>query len=307
MKYLPMLAVKGNEEFLNSVNHIFEPKMDGTRCIAEIGKDVKLFNRRKRNITKRYPEIVASLQKFDNVIFDGEIICYNNGRPDFYRLQQREHIDNDFMIEVRAKLMPATFVIFDVLEIEGKSLISLPLMKRKEMLEEIWNNEKNLELIFYTNEGKKLWEEIKKMELEGVMAKEKESLYYPGERRKEWVKIKNLKSIDAIIVGYTSFKREISSLALGLYDDSNLIYIGKVGTGFDEKTMEWIKKRLKSIEKPPVINYEDAPPSIVWVKPELVAEIEYLEKTESNELRSPSFKRLRNDKVARECTMDQLN
>jgi len=303
MKYLPMLAVKGDESLLKSKKHIFEPKMDGTRCIAEIEKDVKLFNRREKNITKRYPEIVAALQKYDNVVFDGEIICYNNGKPDFYRLQQREHIDNDFIIEVRAKIMPATFIIFDILEIDGKSLLSIPLMERKRKLEEIWSDEKNLELIFYTNEGERLWEEIKKIGLEGVMAKEKDSLYYPGERRKEWVKVKNLKSIDAIIVGYTSFKREISSLALALYDDGKLIYIGKVGTGFDEKTIEWIRKRVKVVDKPVVANYEDAPSSIIWVEPELVAEVEYLEKTEKNELRSPSFKRLRNDKEARDCSI----
>ena len=306
MKYLPMLAVKGDESVLDSNKHIFEPKLDGTRCIAEIGKSVRLFNRRRKNITKRYPEIVSELKNFENVVLDGEIVCYNNGKPDFYRLQQREHIDNDFIIEIRAKLMPATYVVFDILEWNGKEMIKKPLMKRKEILEEIWNNGKHLELIFYTEKGKKLWESIKKIELEGVMAKEKNSFYYPGERREEWIKVKNVKSIDVVIVGYTSLKREISSLGMGLYDDGNLIYVGKVGTGFDEKTMELLKKMLKETSKPCVKNYEDAPANMIWVKPEVVAEIEYLEKTERNELRSPSFKRLRNDKEARDCHISQL-
>ncbi|MCD6222915.1 MAG: non-homologous end-joining DNA ligase [Thermoplasmata archaeon] len=306
MKYLPMLAVKGDESVLDSNKHIFEPKLDGTRCIAEIGKSVRLFNRRRKNITKRYPEIVSELKNFENVVLDGEIVCYNNGKPDFYRLQQREHIDNDFIIEIRAKLMPATYVVFDILEWNGKEMIKKPLMKRKEILEEIWNNGKHLELIFYTEKGKKLWESIKKIELEGVMAKEKNSFYYPGERREEWIKVKNVKSIDVVIVGYTSLKREISSLGMGLYDDGNLIYVGKVGTGFDEKTMELLKKMLKETSKPYVKNYEDAPANMIWVKPEVVAEIEYLEKTERNELRSPSFKRLRNDKEARDCHISQL-
>lgn len=306
MKYLPMLAVKGDESVLDSNKHIFEPKLDGTRCIAEIGKSVRLFNRRQKNITKRYPEIVSELKNFENVVLDGEIVCYNNGKPDFYRLQQREHIDNDFIIEIRAKLMPATYVVFDILEWNGKEMIKKPLMKRKEILEEIWNNGKHLELIFYTEKGKKLWESIKKIELEGVMAKEKNSFYYPGERREEWIKVKNVKSIDVVIVGYTSLKREISSLGMGLYDDGNLIYVGKVGTGFDEKTMELLKKMLKEVDKPCVKNYEDAPANMIWVKPEVVAEIEYLEKTERNELRSPSFKRLKNDKEARDCHISQL-
>ena len=306
MKYLPMLAVKGDESFLDSYNHIFEPKLDGTRCVAEVGKSIRLFNRRQKNIAKRYPEIVGELKNFENVVLDGEIVCYNNGKPDFYRLQQREHVESELIIEIRAKLMPATYVVFDILELKGKEMIKKPLMERKEILEEIWNNGKHIELIFYTEKGRKLWESIKKLELEGVMAKEKSSFYYPGERRKEWIKIKNVKSIDVVIVGYTSLKREISSLGMGLYDDGNLIYVGKVGTGFDEKTMELLKKMLKETSKPYVKNYEDVSPDMIWVKPEVVAEIEYLEKTDRNELRSPSFKRLRNDKEARECSISQL-
>ncbi|RLB58238.1 MAG: hypothetical protein DRG80_07380 [Deltaproteobacteria bacterium] len=190
---------------------------------------------------------------------------------------------------------------------KGKEMIRKPLMERKEILEEIWINGKHLESIFYTENGSELWKNVKKLELEGVMAKEKNSHYYPGERRKERIKIKNIKSVDVVIVGYTSIKREISSLGMGLYDENgDLLYIGKVGTGFDEKTMELIKNKLKEVEKPTVKNYENAPDNMIWVLPEIVAEIEYLEKTGRNELRSPSFKRLRDDKEARECLISQL-
>ena len=306
MKYLPMLAVKGGVEYLDSKKHIFEPKMDGTRCIAEINKEIKLFNRRKKNITRRYPEIVSELKGFKNAALDGEIVCYNNGIPDFYRLQQREHIENEFIIEIRAKIMPATYVLFDVLEVNGERVIEESLEERKKILEEIFNEGEHLELIYYTDNGRALWNEIKKRGLEGVMAKEKTSFYYPGERRKEWVKVKNLKSIDVIIVGYTSWKRKISSLGMGLYDNGELIYIGKVGTGFDEKLMDFIIDRFKKVNKPVVKNYEDAPSDMIWVKPELVMEVEYLEKTDKNELRSPSFKRIRMDKLPEECTIEQL-
>lgn len=305
MKYKPMLAVKGNESILFSNDHIFEPKMDGTRCIAEIGKEINLFNRRGKNITKRYPEIAEELKKFDNCVVDGEIICYNNGKPDFYRLQQREHIENDFMIEIRAKLMPATYVIFDVLEKNGKKLINIPLIERKKILKDLVKEGKHIQLIFYTYDGKKLWDEIKKFGIEGVMAKNRKSLYYPGERRKEWVKIKNLHSIDVVIVGYTSEKRGISAMGMGLYKNGALIYIGKVGTGFDNKMIEMIQKKLIKVDKPSVKNYK-AIEKMIWIKPNLVAEVEYLEVTEENELRSPSFKRFRNDKLPEECKFEQL-
>ena len=306
MKYKPMLAVKGNESVLFSNEYIFEPKMDGTRCISEIGKEINLFNRRGKNITKRYPEVVEELKKFDNCIVDGEIICYNNGKPDFYRLQQREHVENDFMIEIRAKLMPATYVIFDVLERNGKKLINIPLIERKKILKDLVKEGEHIQLIFYTYDGKKLWDEIKKFSLEGVMAKNRKSLYYPGERRKEWVKIKNLHSIDVVIVGYTSEKRGISAMGMGLYKNGELTYIGKVGTGFDNKMIEMIQKKLIKVDKPCVKNYKAAPEKMIWIKPNLVAEVEYLEVTEENELRSPSFKRFRNDKLPEECKFEQL-
>ncbi|HHF56115.1 MAG TPA: DNA ligase, partial [Thermoplasmatales archaeon] len=127
MKYAPMLCQKGDEGILDSNAYIFEPKLDGTRCIAEIGKEVKLYNRREKNISRRYPFICKELSKLDNVILDGEIVCYNKeGKPDFYLLQKREHVESDLVIEMRARLIPATYIIFDILEIDEKPLIKKP-------------------------------------------------------------------------------------------------------------------------------------------------------------------------------------
>ena len=303
MKYFPMLCKKAGEEVLNSSSHLFEPKLDGTRCIAEINEKVKLLNRRRRNIARRYPLISKELKKFKNCIFDGEIVCYNeNGLPDFYLLQKRE-IESPFMVELRAKIIPATYVIFDILEKNGKSVIEMPLEERKEMLNGI--KDEHIECIFYTENGKKLWEEVKKRNIEGVIAKEKGSKYYPGERRKEWVKIKNLKSIDVVIVGYTTFKREISSLAMALYKNDKLYYIGKVGTGFEKETIEYLLKKIEESDKPVVANPEKAS-QVIWVKPYFVAEVKYLEKTKDNELRTPSLIRLREDKPVEECTFEQI-
>ena len=139
MKYAPMLCQKGNESILDSNAYIFEPKLDGTRCIAEVNGEIKLFNRRNRNISRRYPFICKELEKYGNVVFDGEIVCYNReGKPDFYLLQKREHVDSDLIIEIRAKLIPATYVIFDILEMDGKSLVEKPLEERKGILNEIF-------------------------------------------------------------------------------------------------------------------------------------------------------------------------
>lgn len=307
MKYYPMLCKKGSINLLDSNNYIFEPKLDGTRCIAEINEKVKLYNRRGKNIRKRYPFICEELKKYKGFVFDGEIICYNKeGIPDFYLLQKREHVESDFIIEMRAKLIPAIYVIFDILEENGRSFINAPIEERKEKLDEIFKESKHLELIFYTENGHGLWEEIKKRKMEGIIAKEKGSRYYPGERRREWLKIKNLKSIDVVVAGYTAEKREISSLAMALYRDGKLFYVGKVGTGFDEYIMETLLKKMKKVDNPSVTNFEKAPPNVIWVRPEIVIEVEYLELTKDFELRSPSFKRIRDDKLPEECKYEQL-
>ena len=306
MKYAPMLCQKGDESILDSNAYIFEPKLDGTRCIAEVGKEVKLYNRREKNISRRYPFICKELSKVGNVILDGEIVCYNReGKPDFYLLQKREHVESDLIIEMRAKLIPATYVIFDILEMDEKPLIKKPIEERKEILNEIFSKSRHLEIIFFTENGKILWEEIRKRNLEGVIAKEKGSRYFPGERRKEWLKIKNVKSIDVIIIGYTTEKREISALGMGLYRGEKIYYVGKVGTGFEEEIMQHLLKNFERT-KPYAANAEKAPPHMIWVKPRFVAEVEYLEVTKDMELRSPSFKRLRNDKGPEECTFEQL-
>lgn len=307
MKYLPMLCKKGTKELLRSKDYIFEPKLDGTRCIAEINEEVNLFNRREKNIRKRYPFICQELKKYKGMVFDGEIVCYNKeGIPDFYLLQKREHIDNEFIIEIKAKLIPATYVIFDILEIDGKSLIEKPLEERKEILNDLFEKSAHLELIFSTPNGEALWKEIIKRDMEGVIAKKLGSKYYPGERRKEWLKIKNTKTIDVVIVGYTQEIREISALAMALWKDSKLYYIGKVGTGFDEELMNYMLKKFEKVDSPPVVNPENAPENVIWVKPKFVAEVEYLEITKDNELRAPAFKRLREDKSVDECTFEQV-
>lgn len=307
MKYLPMLCKKGDLSLLNNRDYIFEPKLDGTRCIAEVDNDVNLFNRRGRNIRRRYPEICEELKKYKGFIFDGEIICYNRrGVPDFYLLQKREHVDSDFLIKLRMKMFPATYVIFDVLEVKGKSLLDAPLEERRDVLMKNIQRTKHVEPIFFTGNGSKLWEEITRRNMEGIIAKRRGSKYYPGERREEWLKIKNLKNLDAIVVGYTQEKREISSLGVALIDGSSLVYIGKVGTGFDREVMEKLLKTFKVVEKAPVCNPEKAPDNMIWVKPEIVVEIEYMEVTKDRELRAPSFRRIRTDKPLKECTLDQF-
>jgi DNA ligase D-like protein (predicted ligase) len=294
--------------------YIFEPKMDGTRCIAEVFEDVRLINRRGRDISRRYPLIVKELGKIThNCVLDGEIVCFNEeGVPDFNLLQKREQIDSDILIEGRAKGIPATYVVFDILAREGEDLVEKPLSERKEVLDERVPDAEHIVKIVYEGDGRKLWDEMRKKGMEGVIAKRGESVYYPGRRKWDWLKLKNLKSIDVVLVGYTTEKREISALGMAPYRDADLVYIGSVGTGFTENSIQMLKREIKDLklktDKTPVVNPEKVfkPKGMKWIEPHLVAEIQYLEMTGGGELRAPSFKGVRWDKPVEECSFDQL-
>lgn len=280
-------------------------KLDGTRAIAYKNKDVKIINRRNFDITHRYPEIASSLKKLKgSMVLDGEIVVLNEkGIPDFYLLSEREHTDNKLRIELLSKTYPAKYVVFDILTINGKKLLNVPLVERKKILEKVVKEGNNLEVCMYTENGVELFEVVKKMKMEGVMGKVKNSFYFPGERRDCWLKIKFTKTMDCVICGLTEGKgkREklFGALVLGCYSDGKLKYVGKCGTGFGEKEMEEIKKSVKPGKCP----FEEKPrlENVFWVKPELVCEVRYMNLSRKKIMRAPSFLRLRYNKPPEEC------
>lgn len=304
-----MLAQIGTKKDLARKNYFYEPKLDGTRAIAYCNgrSSVSLVNRRDRDITFRYPEIEAELKSLQiNAVLDGEIIVYDkNGLPNFNLLQKREQISRKILIEIRSRQIPATYAIFDILKLNKKNLISLPLTERKKILESAINESRYIEIIPHTEDGRKLWKQVTKLKMEGVMAKPKNSRYYPGQRQKVWLKIKFLKTIDCIIAGFTQEIRVISALCLAVYDKGKLRYIGRVGTGFTEEFLKELHKELIKLKQksPPVFN-PPAKEGITWLRPEVVCEIEYLEISKDKILRAPSFQRLRFDKPPKECTLN---
>lgn len=280
----PMLAKIGDETILGKPGYIFEPKLDGIRALLHVGKTISFESRNGKDLTKRFSGIRIPPVKTTSCIIDGEIVAYDDkGNPDFNCLQ------ND---------APAVYVAFDILEKDGTSVREKPLMQRKEILRKILRENATVQIIFYTEQGKKLWSSMKKRGLEGVIAKKKDSVYQDGTRSDSWLKIKFTKTIDAIIVGFTQSKRKISSLGLGLYDDRDVAFIGKVGTGFDESFIEKFSPQLEKIK---TTKGTDLPKEIIPVKPRYVAEVEYLEFTPDWKLRAPVFKRLRDDKEISEC------
>jgi len=316
-KIKPMLA-KTSKPF-NDENFIFEIKFDGTRTIAYIDRnkeEVRLLNRRGFWFEYRYPEMKNLWKDIEanQAILDGELVIFNNGKPDFRLLAEREHVDEKTRIEILSKVNPATYVVFDVLYLDGKDLIDLPLIERKKILENIVReSERVLISVYVVGKGEEFFEEVKAKELEGIMGKRANSTYQIGKRSKDWLKIKILNSFDCIICGYTlgEGKREkyFGALLLGAWHEGKLRYLGRVGTGWEDKDLEEITNMLKRIEtdKNPFDIFEEEPAileKVKWVKPELVCEVKFMEFTEDLKLRAPSFVRLRNDKNIEECVLE---
>ena len=304
----PMLAQKATEPF-DDPDWIFELKWDGTRALCFYDKgQLRFQNRRLYEITTRYPELRVSV-KAERAILDGEVVVMEDGRPSFQALQQREHLVDDVRIARLAKEIPATYVAFDVLWVDGEDLTGLPLMERKARLTAIFEETPTAVLSdYFEGEGTAFYRICMERGLEGIMAKAKTSKYVLGKRSKYWKKIKAVKTIDCVVAGVTEGEgnREgtFGALVLALYDGDDLVCIGRVGTGFDANLRDLLLRRLKTLEAD--MPFKERPDLagdqvLFWCRPELVVEVEYLMLTPDRALRAPSFQRLSENQPAREC------
>jgi bifunctional non-homologous end joining protein LigD len=293
-------------------------KFDGTRTIAYVDKEkmsVRLLNRRGVYLEDRYPEMKDLWKDVEGkrVILDGELVILKDGKPDFYLLEEREHVSSKTRAELLAELNPVTYVVFDILHKDGQDLIDMPLKERRVLLEKTVKESSRLLLSTYVlSKGREFFEKVREKGLEGIMAKRLTSTYQVGKRSKGWLKIKALQTIDCLVCGYTKGegKREpyFGALLCGVWHEGKLRYVGRVGTGWDEKGLERITDILKKIEtkKSPFEEIDEDPAileKIRWVKPELIAEIRFMGLTEDLKMRAPAFVRLRNDKLPMDCTL----
>ncbi|HEV3474840.1 MAG TPA: non-homologous end-joining DNA ligase [Actinomycetota bacterium] len=305
--YAPMLAETAHEAF-DDPDWRFEPKLDGIRTLAYVFTDgTRLVSRTGRDHTEIYPEL-ANLARFVNAlqaVIDGEIVATDeNGRPSFHRLQQRMNLASPKEIERARRKIPVTLFAFDILWLDGRELISLPVEERRELLEQVTTETDHIRLSVTVEEkGTAFFESAKKLGFEGILAKRSGSVYRPGQRSKDWRKIKAVNTQECVVLGWTrgtgSRSATFGALLVGAYADGELRWIGQVGTGFTEAVLDDLLGRLEGLEQPkPAV----ADPGLKalkgarWVRPELVCEVEYLEITEGGKLRAPSFKGLRPDK-----------
>jgi bifunctional non-homologous end joining protein LigD len=284
---------------------LFEVKWDGFRAIAYVNDDFSLKSRNGNELRKNFPEISELKQLASNVVLDGELVVMKNGRPDFQSMQLRGKATKKLDIEKGMRELPATYVVFDILEKDGKPLLNLPLVERKKILRETVAEGKHVCLADYIDKsGEEYYKIAVSNGLEGVVAKRKDSVYEPGIRSESWLKIKPTRSCDCVIMGYTKGEGErestFGSLAVGLYNaKSQLEHVCNVSSGLTQSDLVALKEFLSKTDI-------EVNTKTTFVKPLLVCEVVYQSVTADGSLRAPRFVRVRFDKKISECCMDQL-
>jgi bifunctional non-homologous end joining protein LigD len=311
----PMLARAGKLP-ADERGWVFEIKWDGVRALVYSSPgDLRVESRNLKDITPQYPELARLNRALSShaAILDGEIVGFDgHGRPSFATLQRRMHVGSAAQVKRLAKETPVTYMIFDLLWLDGHSTMELAYGQRRELLDALaldgtsWQTPGPL-----TGKGKDVLAATAEQKLEGVLAKRLESTYEPGARSTAWVKIKNVGRQELVIGGWLPGEgrrsRRIGALLVGMYDaDGSFRYAGRVGTGFSDAELDRLAKLLKALQRDgsPFQTGERPPRGSVFCEPELVAEIEFTAWTAAGSLRHPSYKGLRGDKQASEVVRE---
>jgi len=312
----------------------YEIKWDGVRAMAAIESgEVSLCSRRGERMTKRYPELAAMgpAMKGTDAMLDGEVVAFTEaGIPSFQLLQRRMGLTTESTIQRRVAEVPVTFVAFDLVHLDGRSLVDEPYERRRELLDGLgfdgpsWQAPAN-----HSGEGAKLLAAARERGLEGIVAKRIGSAYLPGRRSDYWLKTRARRRQEFVIGGYNpgegGRRGRIGSLLLGYWDstreeaeklgrEQKLVYAGGVGTGFTEAMLDRMTKLLTPLVRDtspfelgedPIAKtrYRPGGPA-VFCEPELVGEVEFTEWTFEGTLRQPAFKGLRDDKAARDVVRE---
>ena len=317
-KIRPMLAHPFEKAF-DSEDWVFEIKWDGVRAIVyKENNNITIQSRNGNDITRLYPEIAIAVKKSlrasKSTILDGEIVVLNEkGIPDFHTHQHRMHIQNQHEIMSLSVKNPATYYAFDILNENGKNVENLGYLQRRNILVSILKINDTIRISEYIEKkGTQILASSKELNLEGIVAKHKQSIYREGTRSRDWLKIKNTRTQDCVVIGYSrglgSRVSHFGSLVLAIYSikEKKLIFAGHAGTGFNDRTLEEIYLKIKPLEtnsKPvdriPYLNRQTK-----WLKPVLVAEVKFDDWTPDGILRAPVFLRLRYDKKPEDCIIE---
>jgi bifunctional non-homologous end joining protein LigD len=321
-RIVPMMARTSTRPPRDEERWSFEVKWDGVRAIAyaQPGR-LRLESRNLNEVTASYPEVRGLLEDLGmhEAVLDGEIVAFSpEGKPSFELLQRRMHVTSASAVRRLAGSIPVVYAIFDLLYLDGRSLMELPYRERREHLEELELGGRAWRVpAAHTGGGARLLEATKGQGLEGVVAKRLDSRYEPGRRSGAWLKVKNTLRQELVIGGWIPGEgrrsTRIGALLMGYYRGRDLVYAGRVGTGFTESTLDDLATKLEPLRRKSSPFTGGAggdgirfPRGTAFVEPSLVAEVEFREWTGEGVMRAPSFKGLREDKTPREVVLEQI-
>lgn len=305
--------------------YAFEYKWDGLRAIAYCdAKKLLVESRNLLDVTAQYPELLGLVTQVGSrpVVLDGEIVALDEKlRPNFGMLQHRMHLTNAAAILRLVHEVPVFMMIFDVLHLDGRSTRSLPYLRRRELLESLGLAGANWQVPPYTiGDGSQMFQAAKNLDLEGVLAKRLDSVYEPGRRSDAWLKVKLARRQEFVIGGWTpgkgQFTGSLGAILVGCYDirpeeavamgrPQQLNFAGAVGTGFTAAVSQSLLRAFGplQIERSPFAQGNVKKPAN-YVKPIMLAEVEFTEWTTQGILRQPAFKGLRSDKDPRDVVRE---
>ena len=309
----PMLARTGDLP-KDDGNWAYEIKWDGVRAIGYVdGGRLRLEARSGRDITPRYPELrgLGRALASHEAIVDGEVVAFDDGRPSFQKLQGRMHLTSEHAVRRLSQSDPVNYVVFDLLWLDGHSLMELPYLERRERLLELGLQDDRWQTpAHHVGDGAAMLAASRAQGLEGIIAKRLDSPYHPGRRSHGWVKVKNVLETDVVIGGWLPGEgrrtSQFGALVVGVHKDSELRYAGRVGTGFDERELDRLGGMLAELERDTSPFEGRQPPRETrFVEPVLVARVGYGEWTQAGTLRHPRYLGLRDDVAPEDVVFDE--
>jgi bifunctional non-homologous end joining protein LigD len=299
----PMLAETGERPF-NDPDWCWEPKLDGYRVLAFVdGRGVRLRSRRDLDLSASFPRLAAELraQAVDGMVLDGELVAFDpGGRPSFNALQNRVQLKTEREIAAADRSVTAILYCFDLLYFAGVDLRKSPYRDRRRYLAQCLLPSPLVQLVHADDDGLTLQQAALGSGFEGIIGKRKDSRYEAGRRSASWLKVKPSQSAEFVVGGYTRGKgarAALGALLVGCWQDGRLHFASHVGSGFDDRTLAELKKRLAPLARDtcPFDRQPELPNPTTWVEPVLVAEVQFHSWTDDGHLRHPIFVRLRDD------------
>jgi len=306
----PALATLSHDRFWSD-GWVYERKLDGQRCLAvRTARGTRLYSRSGRDVTVAFPEIAEALeeQASTDFVVDGEVVAFEGSRTSFARLQPRIHVSS--AEKARRSGVPVYFYVFDVLRADGVDVRGEPLLDRKRLLRRLLTFEGPVRYTPHRRRGDEdYFAECCRKGWEGLIAKRDDATYATG-RTDTWLKFKCEAGQELVVVGWTDpegSRVALGALLLGYHDGDDLVYAGKVGTGFSQSVLRDLHARLTKLETDESPCTRGALPrkAVHWARPRLVAEVAFTEWTTANQLRHPRYLGLRTDKSAADVVREQ--